>query len=343
MSVYQVGTTWYVEWDHYHAKRRVRIRRAIGPRKNAAIAADERLDDLAKDGRWDLLQAVASGELRLEDLLAAVKAGKLAALPNAEALRRVDQVLEGFVAEARSPHTAEGRKHVGRRLLTLKADATLQEVPGLVALLRGRLMGKPRSFNHILMTARALIKGLCGERSALYETIRCLKPLPYTARKVRPFTRGELREIMDWMGPVRGRMLWTMCLTGMRPGEYWGAWEVDGGLIRVHGTKTAGSDRIVPLVEEPARPECSYAAFRQHLAKYPGGRVRPYRARHTFAHWCERARISKTRIRLYLGHSARSVTDDYLWHEVQAFTRRDAERLRALLGDGRVAVRRATA
>ena len=89
--------------------------------------------------------------------------------------------------------------------------------------------------------------------------------------------------------------------------------------------------------------ECGYHAFRQHLAKYPGGRVRPYRTRHTFAHWCERARIPKTRIRLYLGHSARSVTDDYLWHEVQAFVRKDAGRFRALLGDGRVAVKRGTA
>ena len=118
---------------------------------------------------------------------------------------------------------------------------------------------------------------------------------------------------------------------------------MDGALIRVHGTKTAGSERILPLVEEPAAPECSYAAFRQHLAKYPGGRVRPYRARHTFAHWCELARVPRTRRKLYLGHTAGDITSLYEWHEVEAYVKRDAARLRKVLAAGRVVVQRGVA
>lgn len=336
MSLYKVGAVWYVDWDR---KPVGQIRRSTGEQKRTdANDMHAMLNKLAKDERWDLLKGIQSGELRFRHVYDLYDKKNLKALPNADAMRRLDMVLEEWADSAHSAHTTYGRQHVGRRLLALKKDATLNDLPDLVSLLRGRLMGKPRSFNSVLMTARAWVRDLCGEKSALYETLATVRPLPYTAKKVHPFTRGEVREIMEWLGPVRGRMLWTLCLTGMRPGEYWGRWEVEGGLIRVHGTKTKGSDRIVPLIETPVAPECSYDGFRQHLAKYPGGRVRVYRARHTYAHWLERARVPRTRLRLYLGHSSRDITDDYLWHEVVAFTRKDAGRVRRLLAGGRLKV-----
>lgn len=341
MSLYRVGKVWYVDWER---ARLGQIRRSTGETKRpAAERIHAMLGELEHEERWDLLADIRTGKLPLRQVYDAYRKGTLKALPNADAMRRVDALLPGWADGARSVHTADGRRHVGRRILALKKDATLNDLPDLVGLLRARLLGRPRSFNAILMTCRALLRDACGERSALYERLAAVKALPYTAKRVHPFTRGEIRAVMDWLGPVRGRMLWTLCLTGMRPGEYWGRWEVDGGLIRVHGTKTKGSDRIVPLIEEPVRPECSYHAFRQHLAQYPEGRVRVYRSRHTYAHWLERARVPRTRLRLYMGHSSRDITDEYLWHEVVAFTRKDAERVRAFLAGGRLAIAKGVA
>jgi len=317
------------------------IRLATGEyEKRKAQKYDDLLSELYQEERLDILAGLKNGNLNLRQVYAAKSQGRLGQLPKAETLQRLDAVRDAWVKEAGSPHTAEGRKFVLNRLLRMQADATLADLPGLCGLLRSRLSEKPRSFNHIYMTARALVRDRCGERSDLYREMREIRTLKYRARKVHPFSRAELREIMDWLGPIRGRMLWTLCLTGMRPGEYWGRWEVDGPLIRVHGTKTAGSERIVPLIEDPATPACTYTAFRVMLGRYPGGRVRPYRARHTYAHWAERARVPRSRRQLYLGHSTRSITDDYEWSEVQHFVKRDAERMRRFLQGGRVSVRK---
>ena len=346
MKPYKRGRIWWLEFSRKHLGATVAFRHSCATRDSTKAHGMARmLTKLVEDHRWDILTMLAEGAYRVPDVFAYHEAGRLHEVRTSRELVRVDVAVAAFAAEAESEHTAAGRRHVGRAIARLDADAKLRDLPDLVGRLKARMLHKPRGFNYLLMTCRALARATCGEQSATYGALRAVKRLRYRAKPVHPFTRTELREIMDWLGPVRGRMLWTLCLTGMRPGEYFreGGWEVDGALIRVHGTKTAGSERVIPLVEEPVAPECSYAAFRQHLAKYPGGRVRPYRARHFYAHVCELARIPRTRRRLYLGHTSGDITSLYEWHEVTAFLKRDAARLRAVLAPGRVAVARVSA
>jgi len=125
-----------------------------------------------------------------------------------------------------------------------------------------------------------------------------------------------------------------MSLTGMRPNEMWGEWEIDHYAVRIHGTKTKGADRVVPLVSVLLfHPQVSYVVFRKALRTASDGQMTPYDLRRTYANWLEAAGIPRTRRRLYLGHGASDVTDLYEAHEVRAFLAADAEKLRAFLGE----------
>jgi integrase len=114
------------------------------------------------------------------------------------------------------------------------------------------------------------------------------------------------------------RMAWTLATTGMRPKEYWGEWSVYSNYIHIHGTKTAGADRVVPSwwgTQKPVAAGMVASAGSRHGI---GGQVTPYDLRRTYANWLEDAGIPRTRRRLYLGHGAKDTTDLYEWRELRA-------------------------
>ena len=55
----------------------------------------------------------------------------------------------------------------------------------------------------------------------------------------------------------------------------------------------------------------------------------------SFSHWLEEAAITRTRIKMYMGHAAKDVTDLYLRHELAAYLESDAALLREYLGEQR--------
>ena len=84
----------------------------------------------------------------------------------------------------------------------------------------------------------------------------------------------------------------------------------------------------MPLLRQPT-------TFNHALTKATNGTVQPYDARRTFGHWLEEAAITRTRIKLYMGHAAKDVTDLYLRHELAAYLESDADLLREYLGEQR--------
>jgi len=102
----------------------------------------------------------------------------------------------------------------------------------------------------------------------------------------------------------------------MRPCEYWqeygASWEELEEWIVIHGTKTRGADRPVPLVFA-AKPMRAKRVF--GLALHKQGLITPYDLRRCYARWCEDAGISRTRIRLYMGHREQDMTDTYQGYE----------------------------
>ena len=128
-----------------------------------------------------------------------------------------------------------------------------------------------------------------------------------------------------------------MCCTGMMPDELWGEqWRVGPNYIHIMGTKREARDRKVPRICTPTMPLLRQpTTFNHALTKATNGTVQPYDARRTFLHWMEEARITRTRRKIYTGHSVKDVTDLYERHEVAAYLETDAELLRAYLGTER--------
>ena len=169
------------------------------------------------------------------------------------------------------------------------------------------------------------------------------------------------------LGPLAGRIWWSMCLTGMGPKELWGPWTVEADRVHSEGTKAEGRRRDVPLVDYPVRPELTRDGFTSALRRYSEHRVRedlreqlqrkptadelaearrtlkawkvtPYQARKTFARWMEDAGIPRARREVYRGHGKRDIGDVYERYEVADYLRGDAEKMRAQLGPQKLAL-----
>jgi hypothetical protein len=123
-------------------------------------------------------------------------------------------------------------------------------------------------------------------------------------RKSHPLTPDQLRELVRRLGEPYGPMAWTMATTGMGWKEYTGPWEREGEGLRIHGTKTGGRDRLIPIVS---------------LLYRPVGTIHPFRYR-----------LSR---KSYMGHAAGDITGLYEAQEVREYLVRDAERMREYLGE----------
>jgi len=135
------------------------------------------------------------------------------------------------------------------------------------------------------------------------------------------------------MGDPTGPMAWTMATTGMGWREYTGFWEREGDGLRIHGTKTGGRDRLIPLVSLLHPTVGTLARFRLLLRRASDGRVTPYDLRRTFANLMVEAGVPRPRRALYMGHSAEDILALYEWQEVREYLVKDAERIRVVLGE----------
>ncbi len=119
-----------------------------------------------------------------------------------------------------------------------------------------------------------------------------------------------------------GEILVALCITGMRPSEYWGGvWFAGRDYIQVNGVKTDYSKRTIPLIAEvvlaTSSPVYWGRLFREVVGPhFPGERgerllFSPYDCRRTYAHWLESAGLPRGRVAAYLGHSPADLTDFY--------------------------------
>ena len=188
-----------------------------------------------------------------------------------------------------------------------------------------------RTFNLAKSAAMAFLRDVLG-RTALWSDVAAIPMLPVTRRKGHPCTVTEARAIAEQLGSKAGPMWWAMCITGMGKSEYlYRPWVVRDDHIEIPGTKRAGRDRIVPLIEIPARPTLTYAGFNS-ARRYRNVSHTLYDARRTYAHWLEMAGIPRSRRHAYMGHKTRDVLDLYEDHGPLVYVKDDAQKLRKLLG-----------
>ena len=312
-----------------------RIKRASGTTDAKVLRHMKRdIEDLANDGRLDILRALRDGALTPMVLRDAVRRRAVDRLALGAVALPLSETWESWVE--RKICSAAHKRSLAQSLRHLKATdhATVGDVATLLEEARERLSQTPQSFRLCRAACQAFLKATLKRSHPLYADVSAVEPLAVTPKRHKhPATPDELRRIARRaVGAGVAEVIFTAALTGMRMNELWGDWERLADRVVIHGTKTRGADRVVPLVSVLLfRPTMSYKAFRLALGKASDGQMTPYDLRRTYANWLEAAGIPRTRRRLYLGHGNADVTDLYEWHQIEQFLAEDAAKLRAFL------------
>jgi integrase len=289
-----------------------------------------------EQGRDDLVNAIARGRLKPLQVYTRFRFTRLDELPHADELPRFADEWPRWIAalECSEDHRTSCGVWCRRIASLLGTDAPITELPRALKDFRGQSRLHPRSFNLARTTLMAFLRDVVGQRHRLWNDVAeipLLKVKP--TRRKHPLTPDQLRDLVKRMGEPCGPMAWTMATTGMGWREYTGEWEREGEGLRIHGTKTQGRDRLIPLVSLLHQPEGTIYRFRWQLTRASEGSVTPYDLRRTFANLMVEAGIPRPRRMTYMGHGARDILDLYEWSEVKEYLRKDGERMRVVLGE----------
>lgn len=313
------------------------IRRLSGTTDKKVLRALVRMvHTLHEQGRDDLVNAIARGRLKPLQVYTRFRFSRLEDLPHADELPRFADAWPRWLAgmDCSADHRASCRQWCQRVEKALGLKAPLTEIPGAVKELRSTMRAHPRSFNLLRTTVMAFLRDTVSRRHRLWNDvveIPVMKVKP--TRKKHPLTPDQLRDLVRRLGEPCGPMAWTMATTGMGWKEYTGAWEREGEGLRIHGTKTGGRDRLIPLVSLLHPPVGTIHRFRWQLEKATDRTVTPYDLRRTFAGLMVESNIPRPRRMAYMGHSPDDLTALYEQQEVREFLRRDAEKMREALGE----------
>jgi integrase len=322
-----------------------RVKKATGTTNPKVVRKlSEMLTELHEDGRLDILRAIRDGKLTLMEVYDAKRRRKLDELVTDATARPLSEAMQAWIdkLEAGVDYSEEHIVSLGQSLkkltdekLTKMKAPKVADLPAILETLRDTLgKASPRSFNLARHNASSYVRANFKRSNPLWSAIGAVEP-----RKVRkPKPRPDLT--VEWMRGMfpspqtdpQDACAWAMALSGMGPKEYWGTWNTMADRVRVYGTKREARVRDVPLVQPIAVPQLSREAFRQRLEHRTKKRVSPYDFRRTFARWMERAGIVRARRRAYMGHSSGDVTDLYEAHEMNAYLKEDAARMRAYIG-----------
>lgn len=344
-----------------------RIHRASGiTRENQFRLFNDGLTEMAGDptGR-EWLRSFQRGDVEGIDLWGKIKTG---AWRNAPPRPETSESLVDAITDWRENTKDEVAKatYVGRNHLitqvkaAARAGATVDELPVIFRTVRTRMKKAPVAFNQIRNYLRAFIRDTLGTRHELYQVVKHDIPaikIPGHAkkkeRKRHPLTPSQVLLLASKFstaaagGPDakqegHGHSAIAMAMTGMHPKEYYvDGFSISARYIHIHGEKREGRDRKVPRLFPSALwphatlkhptisdPKTFGRAFRdaRQAAELT---CTPLDLRRSFANWMEAADIDRTRRRMYMGHSAKDVTDLYETQELLQHIEKDGAQLRA--------------
>jgi hypothetical protein len=294
---------------------------------------------LVKKGRLDLVRAWADGLIHAMDLYDRYRTEKLDQLPSAETMRPLWSVADEWLTTipAKQLHRARSVRHswLALKRLPQPAQASIAHLPALLTTYRAQCEAKETAqmFVNARNNARAFLRDTVGTMHPLYLAVARVEPLTTNRAAHHPFTRTSLPVFLAAMreqhGPAIEAMARTLALTGMRPEEYWHDWSVEDGVLRVRTAKQRRGKvkyRRVFLVTDPVRPTVARRTFEDKMRQVTRHHI-CYDLRRTFMHLMEEARITPSRRRYYLGHSAGDVSELYEEHEVDDYLAADRRKL----------------
>jgi integrase len=297
---------------------------------------DRMLTELFQDGQHDYLRRLRAGEITPLQLWDAYKGHRLDSLPSAPLLMPLADSFKAWIETTPAgKHTVLGRLTAQSVFAAFAPTATVGDLPDVLQ--RYRLSchqaGRMSAYNHNRGAVLRFLGSTLGPDHPLTVQASRVERLKERPKRKRGLTLDEMRAVLDYLPAPQRKVWWELCLTGMRPAEYFsGQWRVLGDRIEVLGTKTAAAERSIPMVEPITGTTLHKTGMRHHLNRYAAVKLEPYTARRTFANLMELAGIPRTRRRTYLGHSGKDVTDLYERAELTAYLKEDAEKLRGVLG-----------
>ena len=294
---------------------------------------------LKVERRWDLLALLQRGLVAPLELFDALGRGTLAQLPTADDVRPFASAVARWLPELDvSPLTREQYQGDLERFGKARPTATLAEIPSMLRAARATALqqDKRTTFNHTRAALFSFLRDVLGSEHRITKEARQVNQLKTTPRPGNPLTPEQVRAFAVVLGK-HASTLWSLALTGMRRGEYWGErkWAVGLDRVDVFGTKSKAARRTVPLVFPIYPPTIGYWRFLRILQQATNGAVNVHDLRKTFASWCESSAIPQWRIDFYMGHARPSdLARLYqMPRDMTPILREDAERLRGWLGD----------
>lgn len=342
--------------------------RGVGRLKRATGTADPRqyrlydgmVDSLVAGGQLDVLKQLAVGALTFAEVWEAVRPhvdrpSDLNQLPSILTARRLwREDAEGQEAGALAQFVAEHecgdthRKNLARDARALRGVAkgaeTLNDLPELLKAYRKACVqaGTPRMFNMARTTVQAFLRATVGRFHPLYVAVSSINARPEERQPGRPLEGAA--DLDAWCGRLArasgdhyAEAFRGMAVTGMRPVEFWGAWELLADRVRIRNAKRKGTQREtwreVPLVEPVAPPRIAFATFQDELwLRKLNAEHTAYDGRRTFARALELCGVERSRRRYYMGQGVRDVLDLYERHDFARYLAEDGAKLRRHFG-----------
>ncbi len=316
-----------------------RIRRASGTTsKEVFTDVNSILTAMWDAGRMDYIVGVRDGTIKPIHHVHLYRQGGIRAIPSAERLPRLDTVYDWIKTYQASAKHRVTLRTTYKALLALEPNALVEHLPDLLRRLKQQRSGW--SFRADKAAVLAYLNDTLGRSHELY--VRCseIKLLPRIRNRLPVhLTPAEAKKAFDTLPVAHRRHAWALILTGMRPDEYFlRKFEVLDHGVRIDGTKTASSKRIVPNLGMITTPTTLYPPFQKAMKKYVDW-LQPYDCRHSYSLWLEQAGIEASRVSSYMGHGPKSQTEHYQRHVVGPHLAGDSRKLLKLLDGAQIHLR----
>lgn len=337
-----------------HCKR-LQLTTSVYPVTNnaATIIAEMKLmlKEMNRTADVERFIQMRDGKLKLCDVYTAWKTGKEHLLQGNEYKLLLPELEAYRTSGIHAAYTALSAK---RWIATFKKKQFISEshkiadLPQIVQKTQHHYMlsKKHDMFNLSRQYFLGFLRKHCGHssQSPLYQSVQRIESLKVSTRRLHhPFeTPRDVYNIIDtinsnkWIPDDKKQMyadsLLMMTFHPFRPTEFFQLkWERDTltGHLRIKGTKTDQSVRVVPMLLYPTQYRASTLsdyrlsdrALNKVLAK-TGTLSRSRDCRRTWSVWAEKAHLARSHIISYLGHKGRQMTDLY---QARAITRAELD------------------
>lgn len=343
--------------DFTYARGRIRV--ATGttdPKVYRAIRT--LLDELNNVGNFETLDRIRNGTAKLMDVYAFYQDnGKKKPYTAAKSVPLKESVRKWLDSPSdRKASTMRGYASHLTAFLTTCTDSDLtSDIPRrLRAFREARRRDDFRvGFNHTRNVLKTFARDTVSRDDDLYKAIVAIEPIaiPHGKRKVsnKAVSVAEVIRLTEKLRDDYAQMVWAMCYTGMRPGEYFElhttSWDVQGHTLHVrnsdpgHGNKGGDRTGIVPFaIQKPTAAgsplverQRRHRAFTSALItarKAASVSFTPHTGRKCAANWMAEAGVPQHRVIAYLGHESRTITQRYQDKSDAADRKSDVEAFR---------------